>query len=272
MIREIIPVIQLKKSIKILKEKNDRCDINIPEGIDDVEIQHLEGDYKDAIETKNRLEDKAKTIIAALTIAVTLILNLSSILDTISYRYNSSIIDISIFILAILAIIYMLLAGVMSIHVLIKENIAYPLLAKIRTKQNKEEIYRITQLNVNQNLIRNNIIFSAYRSIRNSVICLVVLFVIAIFPSRIGYESQEAYRSVDDSEKVCLEIDAVNWMLENKQRKISFENIIKQYDKNNMGNIVKNIYDKDNGIIVTIRVEGDMYIVKNIISDIEELE
>ena len=86
MLGTIIPVIDAIKANKRLKEKIAKQEVNIPEYIDDIDIKCLEDDYKSAVEAKNRFEDKAKTIIAALTISITLILNLSKIIETISDR------------------------------------------------------------------------------------------------------------------------------------------------------------------------------------------
>lgn len=272
MFGEIIPVIDVIKANRKLKEKNKAQDIEVPERIENIDIKYLEEDYKNTIDTKNRFEDKAKTIIAALTIAITLILNLSKIIDTISAKFGYPIVNVLIFVLAVLAIIYMLMAGIMSIQVLIKENLLYSIPLIERTKQDKKSIYIKTQLNINQNLIRNNIIYSAYRSIRNSVFCLVIIFVLAIFPFQISSNDGSAYEDVDKYENICFGIDAVNWLTENKERNVSFDKIIDKYDKKNEENVIKNIYDKENEIIVTIKIKDDLYVIDNIISDIEEVE
>ena len=119
MIGEIIPVVRVIKANKILKEKNTAQDFEVPENLEKIDIKYLEEEYKSELEAKNRFEDKAKTIIAALTISITLILNLSKIIETIASKYDLLIIEWIIFILAILAIMYMLIAGIMSIQVLI---------------------------------------------------------------------------------------------------------------------------------------------------------
>ena len=77
MLGQIIPIIDITKKNKILREKNRTVsNIEIPENIEEIDIKYLEDDYKATLDVKNRFEDKAKTIIAALTIAITLILNL----------------------------------------------------------------------------------------------------------------------------------------------------------------------------------------------------
>lgn len=272
MVGEIVPVFDAIKANKTLKEKNKVQNIEIPDRIADIDIKYLEEDYKDTIDTKNRFEDKAKTIIAALTIAITLILNLSKMLDTISEKFANPIVNILIFILAILAILYMLMAGIMSIQVLIKENLVYTVSLLERTRQDKKSIFVKTQLNVNQNLIRNNIIFSAYCSIRNSVFCLVIIFVLAILPiHELNNESVE-YENLKINENVSFGTDAVKWLMEDEDKNISFDKILDVFIRNSEGNESKNIYDKENQIMITIKKVDDLYVIDNIISDIEEIE
>ena len=55
MLGEIIPVIDAIRANKILKEKNNNQDILLPEELEDIDIKYLEEDYKNAIDTKNRL-------------------------------------------------------------------------------------------------------------------------------------------------------------------------------------------------------------------------
>lgn len=272
MLSEIIPILDVRKANNILKEKIKNEDISIPEGIEEIDIRYLEEDYKSAIEGKNRFEDKAKTIIAALTIAITLILNLSKIIDTIAVKFNFTAIEIFVFILALLAIIYMLMAGLMSIQVLIKENVVYIVPVTERKNQDKEKLYIITQKNVNQNLVRNNIIFSAYRSIRNSVICLVVLFVIAVFPIQVLDNNEMSSKNIFSYENICFEEDAVKWIIDNAKEDINFEKIIEQYDKDVFNSAIQKIYDEKNGVLVILKKNDDFYIIENIISDIEEME
>ena len=269
MLGEIIPVIDAIRANKKLKEKNKAQNIEVPENIADIDIKYLEEDYKNTVGAKNRFEDKAKTNIAALTIAITLILNLSKMIETISDKFDIPAIHIFIFVLAVLAIIYMLMAGIMSIQVLIKENLVYAI--PLPDKENKELIYTNTQLNTNQNLIRNNIIYSAYRSIRNSVFCLVIIFISAILPFHISGKESGSYMETEIHENISFGAGAVNWLI-NNEKDISFENYLNAYDNENEENVTRYIYDKENNIIVVIKKLNDMYVIDDIISDIEEIE
>lgn len=254
MLGTIIPVIDAIKANKRLKEKIAKQEVIIPEYIDDIDIKCLEDDYKSAVEAKNRFEDKAKTII-----------------ETISDKYDYYLVDILIFILAVLAIIYMLIAGIMSIQVLIKENILHSIPLSERTKKDKKSIYIKTQLNVNQNLIRNNIIFSAYESIRNSVICLIVIFILTIIPYSNKNDDSAIQLNQVSYDNICFGGGAVVWLSENKNDKELFDNVIAIYNKDNKGK-TRHIYDMENDILVSITQKEDVYVIDEIITDIEGIE
>lgn len=269
MLGKLIPIIDALKVNKKLKEKNNKASIELPEKLSEIDIKYLEEDYKNTIDTKNRFEDKAKTIIAALTIAITLILNLSTIIETITLKFNKPLINILVFILAFLAIVFMLIAGMMSIQVLIKENLLYYVSLEERAKKDKKAIYTITQMNINQNLIRNNIIYSAYCSIRNSAFCLMVIFIMAIMPMS---DNNRVDMQVSPMQKndISFGVRAINWVAENENA--SFDKIIALYDKEVQDGSIKNIYDKENQIIVSVKKVDSIYIIDSIISDVEELK
>lgn len=262
MLGQIIPIIDIGKANKHLREKN----IEIPETVENIDIKFLENDYNATVEAKNKFEDKAKTIVAALTISITLILNLSKIIDTIVTKF--SIVRYFIFILAILAVLYMVMAGIMSIQVLIKENRLYSIALEKRT--DKKSIYQATQENINQNLIRNNIIYASYMSIRNSVICLLIIFGLSIFP----YQKVEDIEStkINTITEVTYGNAAVEWMMNNSQKAPDFNKIIESY-KNMCSDKKKiNIYDKSQGIIVTIESKNNSYCIATVIDNITEIE
>lgn len=271
MLGQIIPIIDIYKSNKTLREKNRAIsNIDIPENIEQIDIKFLEDDYKATIETKNRFEDKAKTIIAALTIAITLILNLSKIIDTIGTKIPLPYFGYVIFILAIFSILYMLMAGIMSIQVLIKENLLYQISLEKRT--DKKRIFQSTQQNINQNLIRNNIIYAAYLSIRNSVICLLVIFGLAIYPYQVSKNTNTNNIQISNGVELVYGNGAVEWLFNNSQKKLDFDRIVEAYENICNDGTQKNIYDKKQGIIVTIEVQNNSYLISDIKNDITEIK
>lgn len=273
MFKQLIPIIEVIKANKIIKKEinkeDDEDETKLGVDLEEIDVKYLVEDYRDAIELKNRFEDKAKTILATLTIAVTLILNLSKIIDSISVRYNSIVIDILLFVLSIMAIIYMLIAGIMSIQVLIKENIYYPISLEDRAKQDKKSINEKIETNQHQNRIRNNIIYGSYLSIRNSVICLIIIFIFAVFPVNINKSSTINKNNTFSRSDIVFSSEAVEWIHKNNQKNISFSNIISNNQKVLNAGTKKNIYDKDNSIIITISCKDGRYLIERIISNIE---
>ena len=265
MIGQLIPYIAIHKPNSKLREKNnDSSAIEIPSNIEEIDFKYLEEDYKSTIETKNRFEDKAKSIIAALTIAITLILNISNIIDTISIKIPIPYFNYIIFIMAFFSIIYMLMAGIMSIQVLIKENIVYPISLNDRTFDNKINVYKRTTQNCNQNLIRNNIIYAAYLSIRNSAICLLIIFILAIFPYQFSENIDSPAHEIKNGANLAYSDNAIDWIIENNQKNIDFDKVIEIYASEYNNGTVQSIYDKKQGIVVTIELENNLYIISDI--------
>lgn len=264
MLGQIIPIIDICKPNRVLREKN----IEIPESIETIDIKFLENDYNATVEAKNKFEDKAKTIVATLMIAITLILNLSKIIDTVVTKFPIGYFRYFIFILAILAILYMIMAGIMSIQVLIKENLLYQIPLEKRT--DRKSIFQSTQKNINQNLIRNNIIYASYISIRNSVICLLIIFGLAVFP----YQKVNNIEStkINTTTEVTYGNAAVEWLINNSQKAPDFDKIIESYKNICNDGRQMNIYDKNQGIIVTIEAKNNSYFISAVIDNITEIK
>lgn len=276
MLGQIIPIIDIAKSNRSLREKNRIIsnietpeNIEIPKNIEEIDIKYLEDAYNNALETKNKFEDKAKTIIAALTISITLILNLSKIIDAVANKIPIPYFDYVIFLLAILSILYMLMAGIMSIQVLIKENILYAI--PLENRANKKSIFLLTKQNINQNLIRNNIIYAAYISIRNSVVCLLFIFILAIYPYNASENSNINRIQINNGMEIAYGSDAVEWILNSSEIKPDFNRIIEAYEGICNDGTRKNIYDKNQGIIVTIEFQNNLYFISNIMNNITEI-
>ena len=266
LIKQLLPIISTYQKNK--KIKKDMENIDIPSNIDTIEYKYLEEGYKNSVEAKNRFEDKAKSILAALTIAITLILNLSKtvdlVLDKISNQYGKYI----IFIIAISSIIYMMIAGLMSIQVLIKENILYSIPVDKRT--DKKIIFKSTKMNGQQNLIRNNIIFASYELIRNSLIALLVIFILSIWPSFSPNFLKKEIIETDVQSINCVYTEsALKWILNNPDKNIALDEILEIYKTrcNNSG--IQNIYDQDQDIVVTVEYQDGAYCIWGILNNIK---
>lgn len=268
MIGQIIPYLSVYKANEYLRNKNKNSDnIAMPEKIEKIDIKYLKEDYQATLDTKNKFEDKAKTVIAALTIAITLILNLSDMIDSIANKIPSKAFAIVIFIIALLAIIYMLMAGIMSIQVLIKDNRLY--MIPLDERENKKSVYIATQMNINQNLIKNNKIYASYLSVRNSVICLLVIFILAIWPFQLSMNTQNESAQPENivySEKV------LKWFQDNPNSMIDFKNIIKEFDTMCGNDSKENIYIPNQKIMITLECKEKLYVILDIKDHVLEMD
>lgn len=184
----ILPTIASSKVNKNLKLKNQQSAQGILQYTNDGEnitMASLRQKYKDTYDAKNKLEDKAKTNVIGITIAITLIMGSVGILSTIEAKCSSIIFQWVAFLMFFIAILYLLVAGILSIKVLCNENIMYDISLKSLSQNDNESKYEYDECiakNKNQNLIRNNMIFSSYACIRNAVFCMIVIFILVAFP------------------------------------------------------------------------------------------
>lgn len=187
---------------KELREKLENEEGILPyiENADKVTVKHLEKEYENTIYTKDKLEDKAKTNVAGITIAVTLIMGASGLLDTVIKKYPIPELQWASFILLSFSIAYLIIAGILSIMVLIAENVLYTVdLSCIADggEKLKKAYDKSVRQNQSQNLIRNNYIYSSYECIRNALICLFVIFLLSSVP--IAPVTDEASLQINDS-------------------------------------------------------------------------
>lgn len=152
---------------------------------DAINTDILKQQYDDTFHMKDKLEDKAKTNIIGITIAITLILGASSILNTISKKFPMPILQWFAFVLLAVAVIYLLIAGIIAVKVLFDENIVYTVslnsFASNETTLRSDYDKCIVQ-NRTQNLIRNNSVYSSYECIRNALVCLFVILLLSTIP------------------------------------------------------------------------------------------
>ena len=139
--------------------------------------------YDNDLHIKDKLEDKAKTNVIGVTISVTLIMGAYSLLQNISERHGIGALYCVAFALFVCAVVYMLAAGIHAIHVLTAENEIYTASFKPEDDQyNMEDLNKVIGLNRAKNTLRNNYVFTSYECIRNALICLFAVMLIAIIP------------------------------------------------------------------------------------------
>lgn len=266
-LNDIFPLHNVTKMNKLLR-KQIQDGIDIPDNIDNMDLLLLQKEYDNTFDAKNKFEDKAKTIVAALTIAITLILNLYDVVEIINNKYSNKLLYLAILVLVVSAIIYMAIAGILAIQVLIKENYVYPIpLDKEDEDKKKRTLFDRRELNIKQNIIRNNFIFGAYQCIRNSLFLLMILFVLTIIP--VENKEQSNIQTVPyNNSNILFTDNAISWIKDNPNIVIDYNNIVSLHSKdlNKLGN-ANIILDKQR-IVVNVILDNNKYIINNIGSNV----
>ena len=178
-----LPNWQMNKKIRKKIEENNG--INKPSekvSIEKLTNDQLEKIYETELAAKDKFEDKAKTNVIGVTISVTLILGAYSLLQNIMEKHGIGSLYIIALVLFVISVIYMLAAGVHAIHLLVAENTIHIPSIGLVGNEHINDLDNTIGLNRARNLIRNNYIFTSYECIRNALICLFLVMVIAIIP------------------------------------------------------------------------------------------
>ena len=188
-IEQIFPSLSVRKANKKLKEKINSEDnqsiVAFMDNVDTISIESFRQKYAATFDVKNRFEDKAKTNVIGITIAITVIMGASGLIDSLIKKYTYISFHWISFVLLLAAIIYLLVSGIDAIKVLFDENtmstIDLPELSAdgIETKRKYDDCIN---RNINRNIVRNNMVYSSYICIRNALICMMVLFIFVSIP------------------------------------------------------------------------------------------
>lgn len=177
--------------------KNDQGEDSLPTGImEDVEApsnittEKLEELYKYTFKVKERLEDKAKVNIIGITISVSLIVGATGLLSSINTKFENSFVPLCAAILLIASVAYMIISGCLVIHMLTNENETYHVSLNSIAKDERTlrgEYDKCIAQNQRKNTIRNNYISTSYACIRNSLVCLFILFLFIVASNNLSY-------------------------------------------------------------------------------------
>jgi len=169
----ILPFIQshyankrIEKSLKITETKE------IEESLDS-----LREEYNRSFIGKDKLEDKAKTNIVAITISITLIMGASDIVSGLIINPLWFWMPYVAVLLSVGAVIYMIVAGTSAFKLLMDKNVVYYVSSK---SENKQEYFESKEGNNKYNLIRNNLLYTSFRCIENALLCLFIIFTLVL--------------------------------------------------------------------------------------------
>ncbi len=186
---EIIPAVSLYRANRALTEKinseESQANVAYLDNINAIPIDSFRQKYAESFEMKNRFEDKAKTNVFGITIAISVIMGATGLTGSLINKYHSPILNWIVFFILLAAIVYLLASGIDAIKVLFKENtMSTVALSDLSTDSfaTKEKYDDCINRNIYRNTIRNNYLHSSFLCIRNSLICLMVLFILVSVP------------------------------------------------------------------------------------------
>lgn len=231
-INALFPFIELLRANKILKKKIDdykptreniKCYSAIRRREKNNYFDNLDKKYKETFNTKNRLEDKAKTNVIGLTIAITLISGASGIITTINSKFPISFVQWISFFILLISVIYLIIAGIFAVKVFCDQTQMFFISADALTKKDLDGFLEYNECTIKNeyfNIIRNNLIFSSYACIRNSIICMVAILVLCTIPSHTFVSDKIDNISISNDYKFVYSSEIVS-----KAENIDFSNI-----------------------------------------------
>lgn len=200
--KQIFPSLDCSKANKSLKKKAEsnesRSNISFKGNVDKIPIESFRKKYSDTFETKDKFEDKAKTNVIGITIAITLIMGASNMITSIVNKYTSDFMHWISYFIMIAAALYLLSAGIQAIKVLFTENTMYFVEVLDMYEDNeetKEKYDDCANRNIDRNIIRNNIVFLSYICIRNALICMVLLLIFIAIP--VNFKEDKIQRNIE---------------------------------------------------------------------------
>jgi hypothetical protein len=228
------------------------------ENSDKLSLETLKEQYSDTFRTKNKLEDKAKTSIIAVAISITLIMGASGVFSVFNEKYSFPVSWI-LFVLFVFSVLYMLIAGLLVLHLLSAENKIYVVelnsLASGGTNLRDDYAKCISQNQI-MNTIRNNHLFTSYKCIQNALIGLfIILFFVAIPFSSPSNDTHEILTHTSQPYSFFFSSSAVDFIKENKLCATVESAIISKIKNSDLSDVPKTFGIIDNSSSLFIKFE-----------------
>lgn len=206
---------------------------------------------KNTIENKKILEDKAKSSLIAVTISSTLIINiLKFVQDT---KDNSVFLTTLLAIVGFLSLLYMIIAGVLSLYSIGEINTVatmYPEDYLLPNQKKKTQIADNIEYNYLINLKRNNFMTTSYRCMISSISLLIAIFIISTLILGLGYKNTNVTQA---SQKELETINSKLSVLSDGVSNSKQSTLESQKEINNIIGNEKITQDKFNSINATIK-------------------
>ncbi len=181
----LFPILNCRRANKILDKniqslENGEINFEYMAGWDTLTLEEVQEFYNNSFEQMKSLESKARISIVGLTIAVSLMIGIGGSLLG-NEELSDSQLQLWVTAFGIISLSYFIMSGCMSLEVLGGRNKVYQLFPKQLRLPEKDKIEKIafnTELNVYLNIIRNNYVYSAYRSILYAIVSLGIMFIL----------------------------------------------------------------------------------------------
>jgi hypothetical protein len=182
----IVPFLQSWKANRAIEKKckgleDGACQIDMPQ---EIKASSIIKGYEYSFRVKDKLEDKAKSIIVPVIISIALIMRapnaISGAVNNLAFPQAANI----LIILFISAVLYMMISGISALRALAAKNKIYIVLKADGDLDDEDlkEYYESAALNNLSNTVRNNLIFTSFACIRNALICLFAALSLTLVP------------------------------------------------------------------------------------------
>lgn len=234
------------------------------EALNDDKLDKIEELYDETFKAKEKIEDKAKTNIIGISISITLIMGASGMLSTLNNKYPVSVLQWTAFVLMLAAIIYMLSAGILVVKILTNENEVYKVELKsvgLGGDVLEKDYAKCILQNQNKNLIRNNNLFTSYECIRNSLVCLFIIVVMAIIPFESqAREGKESILSSLKSYSIMYSSYAVENIREYDVQDIVENAVLEAVDNTELNGSIQifGIVEESNNLFIKFKVDDNL--------------
>lgn len=225
--------------------------------IDPVSIETLIDEYKDTFLIKNRIEEKAKTNIIGITIAITIIIGAPNIVSIVEKKYDSIVLQWLTFFMLVFVVLLLLFAGILATKLLFDKNA----MDCIVDNQDENNYGKCITNNRLRNIARNNMLYSSYACIRNALIILILILLICTLP--ISKQNTSLPKVVNNSEyEIVYSKEAINSLMSEYQENIE-NTIIKDIENREEANETSiGIIDETNNLFIKYRKENGEIIVE----------
>lgn len=250
------------KLLQIEADEGIRKEFGILDNVEDgnsVDKSVLESLNKAEIERKKVLEDKAKTNVIGITIAISLIMGAYGLCNSVYSKYPNFSIHWLVFAVFSISVFYMICAGTLSISTIINENQVYcPFNNGVGSVDDvlKKDLDKCIGQNRIQNIIRNNNVYTTYECIRNALLCLFLVLIISTVPVE-GFKQETNTVSVHQEIYYSSEVAKylVTYDVENEVLTDVFQFVKAQ--KPVIENGEYGFVDESNSYFIKILLEGD---------------